>query len=325
MECEKCKMCGMVVKNLQIHVKLNHKRKYKGYQCQSKNTTNSLQPVQDQNILRGSKTPDKWDNIGREKSGIKRTTKGLIEVKKCPECKMQFTIVGDGKNNKKRGSVGNQSFRIYRDHVQACGLGGDYTPQTGIKEELNVPEEHFKVDKFLRHMMINEKDSRGRNGEGGCVSNDEYQSDLVDKVKKSPLEVLKEEVEELDRSGNCEIEDEAKMESSTDQTIASISSQQYTVSESVVRLHKNVAGKVTKSLNKYYPGTKEFSPHLHKIGSPEDQTRLAKEFSQQLSRKIKESYVAYHSTLKDIELTGDHEQFIRTEIDSYFEAIPRIR
>jgi len=323
-------MCGMVVGNLQIHVKLNHRRKYKGYQCLSKNTTNSLQSVQ--NIQRGVRILDKCD-ISRQKtsadicnnSGIKKTVKRLIEIKECPDCKMKFTVLGNGKGRHRRSS--NQSVRIYWDHVQACGLGGDYAPQTVI-EDLNLPEEHFKVDKFLRH-IINENNTRGNNDEGGCVAK-EYQSDLVAEVKKSPLEALKEEVEELSRSGNFEIGNDAKIGSSTDQSMAFNSSsimgsQQDTVRKSVYRLHKNVAEKVTKSLNKYFPGTKEFSPHLHKIGSPDERTRLVNEFSQWLSRKIKESYVAYHSTLKDIELTGDHEQFIRTEIDSYFESIPRIR
>ena len=91
------------------------------------------------------------------------------------------------------------------------------------------------------------------------------------------------------------------------------------------RLQRKVATKVMKILNKFYPGAEEFEPAEHKIGSPEQYSRLAKQFSHQLRRQVKESYEAYHSTLEGIILTGDHEQFIRTEVESYFEGIPRLR
>ena len=80
------------------------------------------------------------------------------------------------------------------------------------------------------------------------------------------------------------------------------------------RLQRKVATKVMKILNKFYPGAEEFEPPEHKIGSPEQYSRLAKQFSYQLRRQVKESYEAYHSTLEGIILTGDHEQFIRTEV-----------
>jgi len=151
----------------------------------------------------------------------------------------------------------------------------------------------------------------------------------VERVRRSPM---REEVEEVSRSGNFQNWSTATVKVDTDTSIATTSSRtvstttnkEKSVSEEVDRLHRKVANKVMKSLNKYYPGAEEFDPNHHKIGSPEEYTRLAKQFSHQLRRKIKESYEAYNSTLEGIQLTGDHEQFIRTEVESYFETIKRI-
>jgi len=151
----------------------------------------------------------------------------------------------------------------------------------------------------------------------------------VERVRRSPM---REEVEEVSRSGNFQNWSTATVKVDTDTSIATTSSRtvstttnkEKSVSEEVDRLHRKVANKVMKSLNKYYPGAEEFDPNHHKIGSPEEYTRLAKQFSHQLRRKIKESYEAYNSTLEGIQLTGDHEQFIRTEVESYFETIQRI-
>ena len=112
---------------------------------------------------------------------------------------------------------------------------------------------------------------------------------------------------------------------STSSQAVSTTSQQRSVSEELDRLHRKVATKVMKILNKFYPGAEEFEPEMHKIGSPDEYSRLAKQFSHQLRKQIKESYEAYNGTLEGIILTGDHEQFIRTEVESYFEGVERVR
>ena len=147
------------------------------------------------------------------------------------------------------------------------------------------------------------------------------------------VEFSSEEVEEVTRSGNFDNWSTAMVKADTmDSSMASTSSkpvsntsQQKSVSEEVDRLHKKVATKVMKYLNKYYPGAEEFEPAEHKISSPEEYSSLAKEFSHKLRQQIKESYELYHSTLEGIVLTGDNEQSIRTEVESYFEGIPRVR
>jgi len=163
-----------------------------------------------------------------------------------------------------------------------------------------------------------------------------YQSEMVDRRRSPRVEENRgDEVEELARSGNfsnwstarvkVDPNSDPNLPSTSSKMVVSTSSKQKSVSEEVDRLHRKVANKVMKSLNKYYPGAEEFDPYQHKIGSPEEYSRLAKQFSHQLRKKIKESYEAYNTTLDGIELTGDHEQSIRTEVDSYFEGIPRIR
>lgn len=90
------------------------------------------------------------------------------------------------------------------------------------------------------------------------------------------------------------------------------------------RLHRKVAHTVMKNLNKYYPGSEEFDPSQPKIGNSKEYARLATQFSHSLRNKIEESFEAYNLTLEGIELTGDHELYIRTEIESHFETVSRI-
>ena len=138
------------------------------------------------------------------------------------------------------------------------------------------------------------------------------------------------EVEEVTRSGNFDnwstamVKADTSMASTSSQAV-STTNQQRSVSEELDRLHRKVATKVMKILNKFYPGAEEFEPEMHKIGSPDEYSRLAKQFSHKLRKQIKESYEAYNGTLEGIILTGDHEQFIRTEVESYFEGVARVR
>ena len=162
-----------------------------------------------------------------------------------------------------------------------------------------------------------------------------YESEGEDRRRSPRVEDERGEVEELARAGNfsnwstarvkVDPNSDPNLPSTSSKMVISTSSKPKSVSEEVDRLHRKVANKVMKSLNKYYPGADEFDPYQHKIGSPEEYSRLAKQFSHRLRKNIKESYEAYNSTLDGIELTGDHEQTIRTEVDSHFEGIPRIR
>ena len=83
---------------------------------------------------------------------------------------------------------------------------------------------------------------------------------------------------------------------------------------------------VMDNLNKYYPGSDGFQPHLHKIASPEEYTEIAKTLSHDLRKRIKESYEAYNSgQLEGIRLTPDHKTFIENEVERFFENKPLIR
>jgi len=142
------------------------------------------------------------------------------------------------------------------------------------------------------------------------------------------------EVEEMYRSGNFDNWSTAMVKvdpgsgqattSSQNPIVSCISNQQKSVPEEVDRLHRRVAAKVMKNLNRFYPGAEEFESDLYKIGSPEEYSRLAKQFSHKLRRQIKESYQEYNGTLEGIVLTPDNELVIRTEVESYFEKVPRI-
>merc|ERR1712179_192872 len=169
--------------------------------------------------------------------------------------------------------------------------------------------------------------------EFGEFEDSKFRNDQMERVRSSPM---RKEVEEVSRSGSFQNWSTATVKVDTDPSFATTSSKtvststtttttmERSASEEIDRLHRKVANKVMKCLNKYYHAAEEFDSNHHKIGSPEEYTRLAKQFSHQLRRKIKESYEAYNSTLEGIQLTGDHEQFIRTEVESYFETVARI-
>ena len=62
-----------------------------------------------------------------------------------------------------------------------------------------------------------------------------------------------------------------------------------------------------KIKNEFYTSAEEFESLEHKIGSPEENSRLTKKFNHKIMRQVKESYEVYHSTLVGIILTGNHE------------------
>merc|ERR1712059_157983 len=97
------------------------------------------------------------------------------------------------------------------------------------------------------------------------------------------------------------------------------------VKEDVDRLHKKVASRVMRALNRFYPGAEEFEEDQYKIGSPEEYSKLAKTFSHKLRAAIKESYEAYHGSLEGIALTPDNDQFIKTDVESHFETVEVLR
>ena len=202
------------------------------------------------------------------------------------------------------------------------------------RDENELRRSKYDRDQSHGYQMERSRSPLGRD-ERGWRSNERIKSELredepVERVRSSPR---REEVEEVSRSGNFQNWSTATVKVDTDPSIATTSSKivntnnimERSVNEEVDRLHRKVASRVMNCLNKYYPGAEEFDPYNHKIRSPEEYSRLAKQFSHQLRRKIKESYEAYNSTLEGIPLTGDHEQFIRTEVESYFETVSRIR
>ena len=83
--------------------------------------------------------------------------------------------------------------------------------------------------------------------------------------------------------------------------------------EDIARLNWSVAQHVKKNMNKYFPGTEDFDPCLHKM------------LTHNLMTLIKEGYEAYNGTLEGISLTGDNVAFIDSEVERYFELIPVIR
>jgi len=202
----------------------------------------------------------------------------------------------------------------------------------GFQEDYQRSRSRSPVERHARGSDYN----RGIKSEYRDIEEHIYRHNQEDVMRNNPRR-NDDDVEEVSRTGNFDNWRTAtvKVDSAPDPdpSVASTSSKDVTatfskersVSEDVDRLHRKVANKVMKSLNKYYPGAEEFDPSQHKIGSPEEYSRLAKQLSHQLRRKIKESYEAYHSTLEGVQLTGDHEQFIRTEVECYFESVPRIR
>ena len=48
------------------------------------------------------------------------------------------------------------------------------------------------------------------------------------------------------------------------------------VEEDLSRLHRRVAKVVMDNINKYYPRADDFQPHLHKIRTPEDYSKLSR-------------------------------------------------
>ena len=96
--------------------------------------------------------------------------------------------------------------------------------------------------------------------------------------------------------------------------------------EEVKRLHNKVAETVMMTMNQYWPGAEEFIRGCQKIRTEEDYSRLAKQLSRDLREKIKESYRLYHGdSLEGIRLTLDHIEYIKINVESFFEKLPLVR
>ena len=85
--------------------------------------------------------------------------------------------------------------------------------------------------------------------------------------------------------------------------------------EEVKRLHNKVAETVMMTMNQYWPGAEEFIRGCQKIRTEEDYSRLAKQLSRDLREKIKDG----------IRLTLDHIEYIKINVESFFEKLPLVR
>ena len=91
-------------------------------------------------------------------------------------------------------------------------------------------------------------------------------------------------------------------------------------------MHFRVGQAVMSRMNKYWPGAEEFEG-CQKIRTEEEYSKLAKQLSRDLREKIKESYRLYHhrDSLEGIRFTLDHNEYIKVNVESYFEELPLVR
>ena len=91
-------------------------------------------------------------------------------------------------------------------------------------------------------------------------------------------------------------------------------------------MHHRVGHVVMETMNKYWPGAEEFVRGCQKIRTGEDYSRLAKQLSHDLREKIKEGYQLYHrNSFRGIRFTLDHSEFIKINVESFFEKLPLVR
>ena len=96
--------------------------------------------------------------------------------------------------------------------------------------------------------------------------------------------------------------------------------------EEVKRLHNRVAQVVMTTMNKYWPGAEKFVRGCQKIRTEEEYSRLAKQLSRDLREKIKESYRLYHGdSLEGIRFTMDHNEYVKINVEEFFENRPLVR
>ena len=170
-----------------------------------------------------------------------------------------------------------------------------------------------------------ETGKRNHEGESEDISSKKRRSyneyDGVEEVSRSGnFDNWRTQVVKYDRSSGGALESLQREMPGPSAAFSSQSSQE----DDVTRLHKAVAAKVMKVLNRYYPGAQEFEGDT-KIGSGEEYSKLAESFSHRLRSQIKESYEAYNGSLEGIRLTDDNRLFIRTEVESHFEQVEVIR
>jgi len=258
---------------------------------------------------------------------------------------------GYNEREEKRRRVSNErdDFETERN-IRDNDSMGSYRTDRSIKHETDRyyynEERQFKYERersprerpmasdypYVKHESSRDKGYHRDEHSYGCSNSDRRYGDEEYREQRSRVYSDDSGIEEVSRTGNFSNWKTATVKVDRDSNTATTSTQhepqsksQMLVEEEVDRLHRKVATKVMKTLNRYYPGSEDFNKDEYKIGSAEEYSKLAKEFSHRLRRQVKESYEAYHGTLEGIALTGDHEQFIRTEVESYFESVRRLR
>eukprot|EP00092_Neocalanus_flemingeri_P021683 GFUD01023521.1.p1 GENE.GFUD01023521.1~~GFUD01023521.1.p1 ORF type:complete len:351 (+),score=130.34 GFUD01023521.1:57-1109(+) len=279
---------------------------------------------------------EQTDNMGRERNseqkGEPRYRSPLrVENRKRGDSCGSHCRRGEQNEYKKKGE--EEWSRHKREHRERISQSDQRWRERNSRKRRCYGRERSpdKEEGGRRDGSYEREDCRRGEEEESRYKREKISREMISPKREKVRESSSRSVEEVTRSGNFDNRSRVivKVDTSTASTSSQAfnpSSQQRSVSEEVDRLHRKVAANVMKNLNSFYPGTEEFEPELHKIGSPEEYSKLAKQFSHQLRRQIKESYEAYHhGSLEGIVLTGDNEQFIRTEVESYFEGVSCVR
>ena len=87
--------------------------------------------------------------------------------------------------------------------------------------------------------------------------------------------------------------------------------------------HNAVAATVMSSLKQYYKGTTQFQG-VARIRDEGMYTELARSLSHRLRQQIKASHLHLQGDLGGLQLTADHREIIKVEVESYCEKLPVI-
>ena len=197
----------------------------------------------------------------------------------------------------------NNRKRDDRDDVRVRGINRDRS-----RSPLRSKQEFYQHDDRSEREIGRERPTTSRR-----VKNED-EDDIIEVSRTGNFENWSTANIKTTRNDHGSNDHRSPLETVTDSTL-----------EAIDRLHRRVANLVMENINKYYPGTDDFDPALHKLRDEDDYSRTARKLSHNIRSKIKDSYEAYNGTLEGISLTGDHKAFIKSQVERHFDQIPAIK
>ena len=237
------------------------------------------------------------------------------------------------KQKKNYCSICDIEYATYsaKTHHKALKICKPCDPKSVSLEAEEVVDDVLKLpkDKTSQSQVKNENVEGIPGKETGKSSSAEFdfKKEVVEEIDTHVVAVNKQEVDTTFVEYKATIQSEFKSDDSLEDIFDEQENIQTTspstafqtlatgLEEELQLFHGEVASEVKATLNLYYPEAKEFVGA--KMRSREKYKQVARQLSHHMRERIKESHRVLHGGLQGVEMTKEHQVFIRTNVEKF--------